>query len=169
MMLHAAVHWPEAADPQLWPFAVRHAVHLYNCLPNPETGLSHIDLFTQTRYPTKNLLNLHPLFCPTFALDKTIADGHKLPRWKPRSERYIFVGFSERHASNIPLLLNSRTGSIVTNFHVVFDDWFSTVSSSEEQLPDFGSDQWNKLFGESEFQYILDDQEADLKPEETPD
>jgi hypothetical protein len=169
MLLHAAVHWPEAADPKLWPLAVRHVVYLHNLLPNAETGFSPSDLFTRTKHPTKHLLNLHPLFCPAYALDKTIADGHKLPRWKPRSDRYVFVGFSEKHASTVPLLLNPRTGSIVTNYHVVFDDWFSTVSSSIDMLPDVGSDHWNKLFGDSEFQYVLEEQDTQLLPMEPPD
>jgi hypothetical protein len=63
--------------------------------------------------------------------------GHKLPRWKPRSDRYILVGLSDNQASTIPLLLNPRTGSIVTSYNVVFDNWFATVSSSVEKLPDF--------------------------------
>jgi hypothetical protein len=103
MILHAAVHWPEAADPQL------HAVMLQNLLPSPETGLSPNDLFTRTRHLTRHLFHLHPLVCPVFALDKSIADGPKLPRWKPRSDQFIFVGFSDKHASNMSLLLNPRT------------------------------------------------------------
>jgi hypothetical protein len=49
--------------------------------------------------------------------------------------------------STAPLLLNPRTGSIVSNYHV-FDDWFSTVPTSVYCLPDFGSDEWTKLFGD---------------------
>ena len=64
------------------------------------------------------LFELHPLFCPAYALDKTIAAGHKLPRWTPRSERYIYVGLSDKHASTVPLLLNPRTGAIIANYHV---------------------------------------------------
>ena len=30
MMLHAGIHWPEQADPTLWPMAVKHAVYIYN-------------------------------------------------------------------------------------------------------------------------------------------
>jgi hypothetical protein len=28
MMLHAAIHWPDTADPTLWPMAVHHTVFL---------------------------------------------------------------------------------------------------------------------------------------------
>ena len=62
MMLHAAIHWPEAADTQLWPLAVNHAVYLYNNMPREETGLSPKDLFTRTKHPSKRFSDLHPLF-----------------------------------------------------------------------------------------------------------
>jgi GAG-pre-integrase domain len=83
MLLHATLHWPDAVTTQLWPFAVRHAVHLHNFVPDPSTGLSPNDLFTKTKHPSKRFYDLHPLFCPSYALDKAIADGHKLPRWTP--------------------------------------------------------------------------------------
>jgi hypothetical protein len=167
MLLHA-VHWPEAADTHLWPLAVRHAVFLYNSLPSNETGLSPNDLFTRTKHPSKRFSDLHPLFCPAYGLDKRIADRNKLPRWVPRSDRYIFVGFCERHASSVPLLLNPRTGSIVSNDHVVFDDWFSTVPTSVDRLPAFGSDEWSKLFGDSTYQFVVEDVDASgFRPDES--
>jgi oligoribonuclease (3'-5' exoribonuclease) len=36
MLLHAAIHWPEAADAQLWPMAVQHAVWLHNHVPRAD-------------------------------------------------------------------------------------------------------------------------------------
>ena len=51
-MLHAAIHWPDMADATLWPLAVNYAVHIINRVPNPETGLSPLDVFTNQRQPT---------------------------------------------------------------------------------------------------------------------
>ena len=52
---------------------------------------------------------------------------------------------------------------------MVFDDWFSTVSTSEAELPDFRSDAWNKLLGyyeDDEFHNTLgEDDEADVEAE----
>ncbi|KAI2504402.1 hypothetical protein MHU86_10081 [Fragilaria crotonensis] len=64
------------------------------------------------------------------------------------------------HASTVPLVLNPATGYITAQFHVVFDDWFSTISSNINNLPDFNSDAWAKLFGESSYQYPFDDDDA---------
>jgi hypothetical protein len=170
MMLHAAIHWPEMADATLWPLAVDYAVHVFNRVPNPETGLSPLDVFSNTRHPQRRLHDLHVWGSPAYLLDKRIADGKKIPRWQSKSERVIFVGISPQHTSTIPRVLNPRTRAITTPYHVVFDDWFATVGSDPAELPDFKSDEWNKLFGDSEYQYVKDESWADeTTPEPTPE
>ena len=157
MMIHAGIHWPDVADSTLWPMAVKHACFLYNHVPSHTTGLSPSDLFTRTRWPQKKLLDLHVWGCPVYVLEKSLQDGKKIPKWKPRSNRSIYMGISHLHASTVPLVLNTSTGAITPQFHVVFDDWFATVGSDHNRLPDFSSNEWNKMFGDSTFQYITDD------------
>jgi hypothetical protein len=41
------------------------------------------------------------------------------------------------------------------------DNWFAAVASSVESLPDFNSDDWEKMFGDSTLQYVID--AADLE------
>lgn len=55
----------------------------------------------------------------------------------------MFVGFSKDHSSLVPLCLNILTGKITPQFHVVFDDRFTTVAS----LPANNSlhDQWLQI------------------------
>ena len=36
---------------------------------------------------------------------------------------------------------------------MVFDNWFHTIASDTSTLPDFNSDEWGRLFGDSTFQY----------------
>jgi hypothetical protein len=165
MMLHAAIHWPDSADATLWPMAVLHAVFLYNHVPNETTGISPNDLFTKTRWAQSKLHDIHVWGCPVYVLDSTIADGKKIPKWKPRSERAIYMGLSPKHTSQVPLVLNQRTGSITPQYHVVFDDWFATVSSDEASLPDFNSPEWARTFGESEFQFPFDEEDLEDMPE----
>ncbi|CAJ1936136.1 unnamed protein product, partial [Cylindrotheca closterium] len=76
----------------------------------------------------------------------------------------IYVGMSKRHASSVPLCLNPNTGAITTQFHIVFDPTFSTAATNVDDLPDFGSEAWSKLFGDSVYQYVLDDPEDPLRP-----
>ncbi|KAI2504071.1 hypothetical protein MHU86_10353 [Fragilaria crotonensis] len=158
MMLHSAIHWPDVADASLWPMAVQHAVFLHNHMPNQVSGLSPVDVFTKSRWQQHKFHDLHVWGCPVYVLDKSIADGKKL-RWKPRSTRCVNMGLSSKHASTVPIVLNPSTGYITPQFHIVFDDWFSTITSSLESLPDFNSRAWAQLFGESYFQYPFDDED----------
>ena len=134
MMLHTAIHSPEVADTSLWPMAVDHAVYLYNHVPNELTGLAPIDIFTCTCWTQSKFHDLHVWGCPVYVLNSTIADGKKLPCWKPHSHHSINMGHSPKHASTVPLVLNPATGAITTTFHVIFDDWFATVTSTMDSL-----------------------------------
>jgi len=80
-------------------------------------------------------------------LQKKIADGKKVGRWEPRSQRCIYLGFSPDHAKDVPLVLNPATGSLTAQWNVVFEDWFATVSRSEHDLPDFNAEDWSNMFG----------------------
>lgn len=157
MMLHASIHWPEMSEPELWPMAVSYAVYTWNHLPNPVTGLSPSEIFTKSKWSDNNFQNFHVWGCPVYVLDKEIADGKKIPKWRPRSQRMMFVGFSPHHASCVPMVLNPQTGTITPQFHVVFDDWFDTVTTNVDDLPDYNTAEWYKMFGDSEYQYVLDD------------
>ena len=161
MMIHAGIHWPEVAKASLWPMAVDQACYLFNHVPDPSTGLSPSDIFTKTRWAHKRFHDLHVWGCPVYVLDKSLQDGKKIPKWRPRSSRSIYMGVSKSHASSVPLVLNVSTGSITPQFHIVFDDWFATVPSFEGEIPDFTSNDWAKMFGDSKFQYVLDDEEED--------
>ena len=46
------------------------------------------------------------------------------------------MGFSKMHSTQVGLVLNLLTGSISPQFHVVFDDMFSTVMSSTAADPE---------------------------------
>ena len=144
MMIHAAIHWHEMADTQLWPMAVQYAVFLYNHLPSIHTGVSPHDHFTKTTWPIKHIHNLHVWGCPVYVLHKSLQDGNKLSRWKSRSQRCVFMGMSPVHRENVALVLNPDTGAITAQYHVVFDDAFSTIATAEEDLPDFNDDEWVK-------------------------
>ena len=162
MMHHSAIHWPDVADAQLWPLAVQHAVHILNRIPREDSGLSPLELFTRKTWSRDKFHQFHVWGSPAYVLDATIADGKKLPRWKPRSARTQYVGLSTKHSGQVPLVMSLETGKITSQFNVVHDDWFATVTSSNEELPNFDDDEWYHTFGLSPNQYIQDDHEDDL-------
>ncbi len=54
-------------------------------------------------------------------------DG-KVPHWEPRSQVGVYLGHSLHHAQSVALVLNLTTGHVSSQYHVVFDDDFTTVS-----------------------------------------
>ena len=143
LLLHSALHWKEGPiDSSFWPFAVRYACYLFNHCPD-SSGTCPADRFHGTLTPRHKLLDFHSWGCPVYVLDPKLQQGRKLPKWQPRSRRGVFVGFSKVHSSDVPLILNPRTGHISPQYHVVFDDTFSTVPSlsESEEPPHF----WNEV------------------------
>ena len=101
MMLHASIHWPDVADPCLWPMAVSHVVFLHNHVPDPSSGLSPSDVFTKTCWPQKRFHDLHVFQSPAYVLDKTIQDG------KPDTEQW---SSQQKHDSALELNKNGQPG-----------------------------------------------------------
>jgi hypothetical protein len=141
-------------------------------MPSLENGLSPHDLFSKTGWEHHRFLDLHVWDvwgCPVYVLDKMLSDGKKIPKWKPRSQCCIYVGLSKKHATSVPLVLNPITDTITTTqFHVVFDNWFATIASSVDFLPDLNSDKWLCMFGDSTFQYPFDAEEDSLSNQPHP-
>ena len=86
MMMHQMLHWPEAFEATLWPFALEHAVTLWNNLPREDSRLSPLEIFTGTKSPTSDrILNSRVWGSPVYVLDPKLQDGKKLPKWKKKS------------------------------------------------------------------------------------
>ena len=135
LMIHASLHWPEAYDDSLWPMAVSYAADLYNHMPSMESGLSPAEIYSGAKSNHSLLKNAHPWGCPVYVLEPKLQDGAKIPKWQPRSKQGQFLGFSPVHAETVGLIKNLRTGYISPQFHVVYDDWFETVTSTEAEEP----------------------------------
>ena len=58
-------------------------------------------------------------------------------------------------------MLNLSTGRITTKWSVVFDDWFATVTSTANEIPNFQTDEWNDLFGDYFIDPEFDDEELE--------
>jgi len=126
MLLHAMYRWPDVCGTELWPFAIAQAVNLANATPGP-TGLCAAEIFTGRKSRCR-LEDFHTFGCPVFVLEARLQQqGASLPKWEPRSRMAVYLGHSPDHASNIPLVLSTRTGLVSPQFHVVYDDQFTTT------------------------------------------
>jgi hypothetical protein len=75
MLIHFALHWPQASSTDLWPFAADQAIYIWNHLPDSDTKLSLIELFTQTKFHNHHhLQNLHVFGCPVYVLNPTLQE-----------------------------------------------------------------------------------------------
>jgi hypothetical protein len=113
--------------------------------------------------------------CPVYVLHPTLQDAKRLPKWQKKSWRGIFLGFSPHHSTNVNLVLNPVTGSITPQYHVVFDEKFSTnVSTVTEDSPTSAVHLWDTLRadGYEQHQCLQDSSDDLLQPDsllEPPD
>ena len=152
-MIHWAIRWPEVFDISYWPMAVLYSVWIYNRVPKTN-GIAPIELIVRSKNARHVLQQAHVFGCPCYVLDPKLQGLSKLPKFTPRSNRGVFVGFSPKHSSLVPLVLNLQTLTITPQFHVMFDDWYTTVDSSttDQQLDDC----LVNLFSSNRYEYQFD-------------
>ena len=159
MMLHAKLRWPKAVTAKLWPMVLKHTQHLVNHIPGTN-NVCPLDLVLGTTVPREHLRNLHVWGAPAYVLHPKLQDGGKIPKWDPRSRQGLHLGWSPLHASTVPLILNLTTGHVSPQFHVIFDDWFSTVSTEDKDpTDDIESKVWTELFNDNRFLAHFDDED----------
>ena len=134
MLIHAALRCPEETfSTDIWPMAMDYAVWVYNWIPDTHSGLSAIEIWSRSRFElvSENLSNCHVWGCPKYFFEQKLQKpGVKIPKWAPRSQREVIMGCINMRSTQVGLVLNLLTGSISPQYHVVFDDIFSTVVST---------------------------------------
>jgi hypothetical protein len=100
-MVHPSLHWTDQGldDILLWPFSVKHAVWLYNRVPNRFSGLTLLELLTKSKVDHPYLLRSHAWGCPAIVLDPKLQNNQKLPKWKRGARVGQFLGYSDEHLS----------------------------------------------------------------------
>jgi hypothetical protein len=78
---------------------------------------------------TSDLSQYHPFGCPANVLDAQLQGGSKIPHWEPISCVGIYLGHSPYHANNVALILNLSTSHVSLQYHIVYNDNFTTVDS----------------------------------------
>ena len=146
LLLHAKRYWPAMISVLLWPFAYKYAEYLHNHLHLDKDGLSPIQKFCKVDMNI-SIKDIHTWGCPCYVLDSNLQSGSMLAKWGPRSHLGVYLGHSPCHAGSVELVLNPKTLHVSPQFHVVFDDNFSTVTylSSHDIPPN-----WKELVQKSE-------------------
>ena len=140
VLLHAQRRWPKAVGSILWPFAWKDYERRFNNLRLRDDGRSALNRFSGSDVRA-DLRDFHPFGCPVYVLGSPLQDNSPLPKWNPRARVGIYLGQSPCHASSVALVLNPRTLHVSPQFHLVFDDEFSTVPFlSNGEIPPHWSD-----------------------------
>ena len=121
----------------MWPFALKEAAFRLNKLSIRADGRSNEATFFNIDEDIVEPAIFHTFGSPCFVLDARLQSGlSTVPKWEPRSRLGIYVGHSPAHAGTVALVLNPRTGHVSPQFHIVFDDLFTTVPfMNKNQLP----------------------------------
>ena len=90
---------------------------------------------------------------PVYVLDPKLQDGKKVLKWDSRAQQGIFVGFSLDHSTLVPLVLNPCSQHISPQYHVIFDDDFTTAPAISSEL--FRNQEFKRLFVTSREGYLV--------------
>jgi hypothetical protein len=163
-MMNQCLYWPEQFEEHYWPFALEHAVHIWNHIPRDKDGLTPYELFTNTKQPEHKAIQKARVWgCPVYVLDPTLQDGKKLPKWKKRSRCGMYLGPSPVHAESVGRILNLESGAISPQYHVVYDELFSTVPGFATKTI-FDHNLWSGLIRRHGEENDFD--QAEAKPQE---
>ena len=172
-MLHVALRWNEheVDNPRLWPFAVQHAVWIYNRLPNRVTGLTPLERLSGVKADHRDLLRTHVWGSPCYVLDPKLQAGKKVGKFDKRARLGQYLGFSPDHSSLVALVRHLGTGHVSPQWHVVFDDKFESVFSTGCMSDDDFDRICSTLYDESRDWYLEPedfDDDGDLVYEPPP-
>ena len=155
-MLNGKHMWPNMIDEMFWLFAIKAVSERLNSLQVDITGQTPESILNGVEIEDIPVKSYHTLFCPTYVLDARLqsSGGADPPKWEPRSRIVVYLVHSPFHSGNLALVCNPTTGRVSPQYHVVFDDEFTTVPYMEAgTLPP----NWKELIEHSSEMAITED------------
>jgi hypothetical protein len=121
--------WPQMVDQMFWPFAIKTAaermksLHIDTDVHTPESKVHGVNI---ENIPIKTF---HTMFCPCYVLDSRLHNAGSIgpPKWEQKSNIHVYLVHSLFYDGSVALLYNPSTGHVSPQYHVVFDDDFTTV------------------------------------------
>ena len=108
--MHASLRCPEDTfSTALCPMVMDYAVWFYNCIPDMQSGLSAIEIWSRSRFEpvSETLSNCHVWGCPTYVLEtKVQTPGLNILKWDPSIKRGVNIDFSNMRSPQVGLVLN---------------------------------------------------------------
>ena len=98
---------------------------LHNNWHLDENGKSPMQKFCSAENRME-LKDIHTWGCPCDVFDSKLQKNKMISKWEPRSRLGLHSGHSPCHAGSVVLVVHPRTPHVSPQFHVVFDDDFTT-------------------------------------------
>jgi hypothetical protein len=111
------------------------AIYIWSNLPNKVTEILPIKLLMKSQVGDySHLQTLHVFGCPCYMLDSKLQYGKTLPKKRvPQTCWGHYQGVSSNNnASSIGQIHNVQMGHISPQFHVVYDELFTTVPNVDD-------------------------------------
>eukprot|EP00957_Ditylum_brightwellii_P197119 15017869-Ditylum_brightwellii.AAC.1 len=136
VLLHAKRKWPAVINTILWPFAYRAVEKRHNKLDLKANGLSPLEQLLGHKEESM-ASDFHTWGYLIFVLNSRSQSNTGIgpPKWDPKARVGIYLSHSSFHAGNVVLVLNLQTGYVSLQYHVVFDDEFSTAPYLQSSEP----------------------------------
>ena len=152
MLIEAMHKLTKVIIPAFWPFALSYAKYIHNHSRRQGEKKTPHEIFTDEEDTDKSS-NFRVFGCPVFVLSRAMQAGKPTGKFsKQRSHIGIFVGFSPNHASNVPLIYNPETQHVSPQYHLVYDEDFTTASTSTHKATrEKILKQFDSLFAESQW------------------
>jgi hypothetical protein len=129
LLLHAKRMLPDNISTILLPFALKCTEDRLNNLVHRADECTPYQTIASLEASKIKLSDFHMFVSPCYVLDACLQSGLKaIPKWEPWAQMGIYVGRSLPYASNVSLVLNTRTRHVSPQFHIVYDDDFTMVS-----------------------------------------
>ena len=88
-----------------------------------------MEMLTKTNSDHRDLRRSYVSGFPVYVLEAKLQNNQKLPKWNRRSRLGQFLSFSEENSAVVAIVRHLRTGYILPQYHLVFDDLFDTAVS----------------------------------------
>ena len=112
----------------IWPFAIKCYEDQMNNLTCHANGRTPFKALTGLESSPLRIKDFRTFGCSCYALNHWLQSGQSMVlKWDSWARMGIYVGRSPSHASSVGLILNPRTGHISPQYHVVYDNDFTTV------------------------------------------
>ena len=133
LLLHGIRMWPQMIDKMFWPFSIKTVAERHNSLHIDHKGKTPSSILHGVDLEDTPVKDFHTIFCTIYAFDARLqsAGGAGPPKWELCSHIGLNLGHSPFLAGGVALVWNPNTGRVSPQYHVVFDNDFSTVPFME--------------------------------------